>query len=104
MESSVLDNIKQGPLGKLYNPDNILSDKQGSGGTYAGGKYCTKESYIESILNRIRKESESCNLLGFQVVNSLGGGTGSGLGYFLTQLINLKLKLLLSFLKNSVHL
>jgi hypothetical protein len=79
LEQSVLDNIRLGPLSKLYNSENILNTKQGSGGTFAGGRYCVDGSFTESVLNRIRKETESCNLLGFQIVNALGGGCGSGL-------------------------
>merc|ERR1712000_737429 len=39
---------------------------------------------IDSVLDVVRKESESCDCLqGFQVTHSMGGGTGSGMGTLL---------------------
>ena len=36
---------------------------------------------VDSVLDVVRKESESCDCLqGFQLTHSLGGGTGSGMG------------------------
>lgn len=36
---------------------------------------------MEQVVDRVRNESESCDCLqGFQLVHSLGGGTGSGMG------------------------
>ena len=36
---------------------------------------------IEPVLDIVRKEAENCDALqGFQLVHSLGGGTGSGMG------------------------
>ena len=40
----------------------------------------------ESIMNLIRKEVEKCDSLsGFFIIMSMAGGTGSGLGAFVTQ-------------------
>merc|ERR1712100_449472 len=39
---------------------------------------------IDSVLDVVRKESESCDCLqGFQITHSLGGGTGAGMGTLL---------------------
>ncbi len=39
---------------------------------------------VDSVLDVVRKESESCDCLqGFQMTHSLGGGTGSGMGTLL---------------------
>ena len=39
---------------------------------------------IDSVLDVVRKEAEGCDCLqGFQMVHSLGGGTGSGMGTLL---------------------
>ena len=36
---------------------------------------------VDRILDAFRKEAEACDCLqGFNVIHSLGGGTGSGLG------------------------
>lgn len=39
---------------------------------------------IDPILETVRRQSESCDALqGFQLLHSLGGGTGAGLGSLL---------------------
>ena len=39
---------------------------------------------VDSVLDVVRKEAESCDCLqGFQLTHSLGGGTGSGMGTLL---------------------
>ena len=39
---------------------------------------------MDSILDVVRKQSEACDALqGFQLIHSLGGGTGAGLGTLL---------------------
>lgn len=39
---------------------------------------------MDSVLDVVRKEAESCDCLqGFQLTHSLGGGTGSGMGTLL---------------------
>jgi tubulin beta len=36
---------------------------------------------VDRILDEVNKEAEACDCLqGFNVIHSLGGGTGSGLG------------------------
>lgn len=42
--------------------------------------------HAESIMNLIQKEVEKCDSLsGFFIIMSMAGGTGSGLGAFITQ-------------------
>ena len=48
------------------------------------GHYTEGAEVIDSVLNVACKETESCDCLqGFQLMHSLGGGTGSGLGTLL---------------------
>lgn len=48
---------------------------------------------IDPILDIVRRQSEGCDALqGFQIIHSLGGGTGAGLG-----------SLLLSKLREASH-
>ncbi|KAH6575138.1 hypothetical protein BASA60_005159 [Batrachochytrium salamandrivorans] len=45
------------------------------------GYYTDGAELVESILDIVRREADACDSLqGFQIVHSLGGGTGSGLG------------------------
>jgi hypothetical protein len=55
-----------------------------SGNNWAKGHYTEGAELIDSVLDVVRKESESCDCLqGFQITHSLGGGTGSGMGTLL---------------------
>jgi len=84
LEPGVLDSVKANDFGKLFRPDNFVSGQSGAGNNWAKGHYTEGAELIEEILDVVRKEAESCDLLqGFQVCHSLGGGTGSGLGTLL---------------------
>jgi len=44
----------------------------------------TGAELVDSVLDVVRKEAESCDCLqGFQITHSLGGGTGAGMGTLL---------------------
>jgi len=58
--------------------------QSGAGNNWAKGYYTEGAELVDSILDVLRKESESTDCLqGFQVTHSIGGGTGSGLGSLL---------------------
>lgn len=62
-------------------PNKIIAFK---GNNWAKGHYTEGAELVESVLDVVRKESESCDSLqGFQLAHSLGGGTGSGMGTLL---------------------
>ncbi|KAF4087846.1 hypothetical protein AMELA_G00076010 [Ameiurus melas] len=51
---------------------------------WAKGHYTEGAELVDSVLDVVRKEAESCDCLqGFQLTHSLGGGTGSGMGTLL---------------------
>lgn len=55
-----------------------------AGNNWAKGHYTEGAELVDSVLEVVRKESESCDCLqGFQLTHSLGGGTGSGMGTLL---------------------
>ena len=46
--------------------------------------YVSGAELIDPILEIVRRQAEACDALqGFQLIHSLGGGTGSGLGSLL---------------------
>lgn len=48
------------------------------------GYYTEGAELVDQVLDQLRHETENCeNLQGFQLIHSLGGGTGSGLGTLL---------------------
>lgn len=52
-----------------------------AGNNWAKGFYTEGAELVDSILDILRRQSEKCDALqGFQLIHSLGGGTGAGLG------------------------
>ncbi|KAK2098231.1 Tubulin beta-8 chain [Saguinus oedipus] len=61
-----------------------LTGQCGAGNYWTEGHYTEGAELMESVMDIVRKEAESCDCLqGFQLTHSLGGGTGSGLGTLL---------------------
>lgn len=79
-ESSVLDEIRQSHLSKLFKKSNIINENKGSGGLWATGRFGLDSEFESAIMESIRKEAESSDKVMFQFINAIGGGTGSGLG------------------------
>ncbi|KAI0787979.1 beta-tubulin 2 [Fomes fomentarius] len=80
LEEGVCNRIRSGPLGKLYRPDTYVTGVNGAGNNWAKG--CAE--LTDTILEIVRKQTEPCDALqGFQMLHSLGGGTGAGLGSLL---------------------
>ena len=62
----------------------FCAGQSGAGNNWAKGHYTEGAELVDSVLDVVRKEAESCDCLqGFQLTHSLGGGTGSGLGTLL---------------------
>jgi tubulin beta len=80
-----LDSVRAGPYGQIFRPDNFVFGQTGAGNNWAKGHYNEGAELIDSVLDVVRKEAESCDCLqGFQLTHSLGGGTGAGMGTLLT--------------------
>ena len=105
LEPGTMDSVRSSPFGQLFRPDNFVfgrlsrltaSDQSpillslsppgqsGAGNNWAKGHYTEGAELVDSVLDVVRKEAESCDCLqGFQLTHSLGGGTGSGMGTLL---------------------
>merc|ERR1711997_677244 len=71
-------------VGTLFRPDNFVFGASGAGNNWAKGHYTEGAELIEEALDVIREETENCDCpQGFQICQSLGGGTGSGMGTLL---------------------
>lgn len=105
-----MDSVRSGPFGQIFRPDNFvfgitmielliysclyrfviliilsliqsLLGQSGAGNNWAKGHYTEGAEIVDSVLDVLRKEAEGCDCVqGFQLLHSLGGGTGSGLG------------------------
>ncbi|GBE88546.1 Tubulin beta-2 chain [Sparassis crispa] len=84
LEQGVCDRIRASKMGALFRPDTFVNGDSGAGNNWAKGFYTEGAELVESILDIVRRQSEACDSLqGFQMIHSLGGGTGSGLGSLL---------------------
>ncbi|XP_075575958.1 tubulin delta chain isoform X3 [Pelecanus crispus] len=69
-----------------YDDRSHFCQKQGSGNNWANGYSVHGPRHKEIIMNLVQKEAEKCDRLGgFFTIMSMAGGTGSGLGAFVTQ-------------------
>jgi tubulin alpha len=86
LEPSVIDQIRNGSMAKLYHPDQLLNTYEDAANNYARGRYSVGKEHIEMVSERIRKLTEQCDgLQGFFMFHSVGGGTGSGFGSLLLE-------------------
>jgi len=72
-----MDSVRSGPYGQVFRPDNFVFGQTGAGNNWAKGHYTEGAELIDSVLDVVRKEAESCDCLqgelGVCVVLGLGG-------------------------------
>ncbi|TDL17966.1 beta-tubulin 2 [Rickenella mellea] len=84
LEAGVTNRIRAGPMGGLFKPDTYITGNSGAGNNWAKGFYTEGAELVDTILDVVRAQTEACDMLqGFQLIHSLGGGTGAGLGTLL---------------------
>ena len=81
LDTSAVDKVQGGEIGRMVNPDLVVTGKTGAGNNWAVGHYTEGAEIVDQLLDNTRKQAEYCDSLhGFQMMHSLGGGTGSGFG------------------------
>ncbi|XP_055636817.1 tubulin beta chain-like [Toxorhynchites rutilus septentrionalis] len=89
LEPGTLNGLRCSRYGKLFSPESMVCGMPGAGNNWARGYHTEGAELLDELLNVARKMCEGCDCLqGFQLVHSIGGGTGSGLGSVLME--NLK--------------
>jgi len=79
LEPGVVDRVKKGKFGKLYNPKSLINGMEDASNNFARGYYTVGKGLIDKASDYVRKLTEDCeSLQGFMIFNSVGGGTGSG--------------------------
>ncbi|KAF6736337.1 Tubulin beta chain [Oryzias melastigma] len=69
-----MDSVRSGPFGQVFRPDNFVFGQSGAGNNWAKGHYTEGAELVDSVLDVVRKEAESCDCLqGFQLTHSLVG-------------------------------
>jgi len=86
LEPTVIDEVRNGTYGELFHPQQLISGKEDAANNYARGHYTIGKEIVDLCLDRVRKLADnSSGLQGFLFFNSVGGGTGSGLGSLLLE-------------------
>ncbi|KAI8802895.1 hypothetical protein BJ742DRAFT_857958 [Cladochytrium replicatum] len=88
LEPGTMDAIRGSHFGRMFRPDNFVFGQSGAGNNWAKGFYTDGAELMETVMDTLRRTAENCDApQGFQLVHSLGGGTGSGLGSLLVSKI-----------------
>lgn len=88
MECGVVNEMMNGPLGELFDSRQLITDVSGAGNNWAHGHEVYGPQYLEQLRDTFRRTSEQCDSLqSFFLTHSLGGGTGSGLGSFILEML-----------------
>ncbi|KAJ3222077.1 Tubulin epsilon chain [Clydaea vesicula] len=105
MEEGVINQIKNSFVGELFDNNQIISSNSGSGkdknknnrnkvlnfltgNNWAVGYNVYGKEFNDLIIETVRKQTEYCDgLQSFFLISSLGGGTGSGLGSYINELL-----------------
>ena len=68
-----MDSVRSGPYGQIFRPDNFVFGQTGAGNNWAKGHYTEGAELIDSVLDVVRKEAESCDCLqGTEAAPALG--------------------------------
>ncbi|MEW5303364.1 MAG: hypothetical protein WDW38_001690 [Sanguina aurantia] len=88
MECGVINEMLKGPLGDVLDTSQLISDVSGAGNNWAHGHHVYGPQYHDAILEKIRATVEACeSLQSFLLLHSIGGGTGSGVGSYILELL-----------------
>ena len=69
-----------------YHPSSVYIQNRGSGNNWANGYNYHGPRAAERVLEMIQSQAEKCDYLsGFLILMSVAGGTGSGVGSYLTE-------------------
>lgn len=83
-EEGVVSQLLRGHLADLFDRSLLVTDVSGAGNNWAHGHSVYGPAHRERFLDAVRKAAGACDSLQcFQLIHSLGGGTGSGLGTYL---------------------
>lgn len=88
MEEGVLNGLRNSYLGELFDDELFIKDVSGAGNNWAHGNRVYGPQYHDRIENAVRNAVEKCDSLQcFFLMHSLGGGTGSGLGTYILEML-----------------
>nr|UXY87827.1 gamma-tubulin [Cryptomonas curvata] len=87
LEPRIIGKIKNSTFFRFYPNENLIFDNQSAGNNWANG-YIQANEHRKKLEEIIRKSIEKCNQMPtFSIFHSLVGGTGSGSGSYILELI-----------------
>uniref|UniRef100_A0A8C9HA09 Tubulin/FtsZ GTPase domain-containing protein n=1 Tax=Piliocolobus tephrosceles TaxID=591936 RepID=A0A8C9HA09_9PRIM len=85
----VTNEIMKGNIASYFNEFNIFTQQSGAGNNWSQGYMYYGKMYENAIDNIVRRNIEKCDSLqSFYITSSLGGGTGSGLGSYILEMLS----------------
>lgn len=79
LEPTVIDQVRTSEYRYLFHPEELISGKEDAANNYARGHYTIGKEIVDTVVDKIRRQTENCSgLQGFLIFHSFGGGTGSG--------------------------
>ena len=87
MEEGVVNGLLNGPIGDLFDAEkSLITDVSGAGNNWAHGFHVYGPQYNAKITECFRSALEKCDSPQcFLITQSVGGGTGSGVGSYLLE-------------------
>ena len=70
LEPGTMDSVRSGPFGQIFRPDNFVFGQSGAGNNWAKGHYTEGAELVDSVLDVVRKEAESCDCLQVSLVSN----------------------------------
>ena len=87
-EQGVINQLLKSDVGELFDNTQLLNEVSGAGNNWAQGFYDYGKNYKEKILNQVNNVLEQCDSPQcFLITHSIGGGTGSGLGSYVVNIL-----------------
>lgn len=88
MEDKVVSRFKSCPTNYLFDNKYFVVNYPGSGNNWAKGYCYHGPKYENKFIEAVRRHADKCdNLQGFLLIFSVGGGTGSGVGTYILELL-----------------
>ncbi|CDU19664.1 hypothetical protein YYC_05796 [Plasmodium yoelii 17X] len=88
-ETGVTNEVFKSSISEYFDKNNIFTQQSGAGNNWSQGYMYYGRMYENMIDNIIRKNVEKCDSLqSFYITSSLGGGTGSGLGSYVLEMLS----------------
>lgn len=88
MEEGVVNQLLRSPIGGMFDRSQLITDVSGAGNNWAHGYGVYGPAYRDALADNVRRCLEACESpQSFFMINSSGGGTGSGVGSYMLEFL-----------------